>query len=159
MIDPETQLKVQAFVDGELSQAETKTIANLLARDPDAAALANELKFTRQALVGFEKERRLPESREFYWSKIQRQIAAGQPVHPTTPTIPWMARLRRLLAPAAAVAVVAIAGFIAMRPATAPNGAETSLSAPGAFTYRDFASGTTLVWLSYPAEDTLGGEN
>jgi hypothetical protein len=29
---------------------------------------------------------------------------------------------------------------------------ESSLADTGAFTYRDFSTGTTLVWLSYPAE-------
>ena len=35
---------------------------------------------------------------------------------------------------------------------------ETALADPGAFTYRDYASGTTLVWLSYPAENELADD-
>jgi len=29
---------------------------------------------------------------------------------------------------------------------------EMTMSDPNAFTYHDYASGTTLVWMSYPAE-------
>jgi anti-sigma factor RsiW len=158
MMDQEVQLKLQAFVDGELPEAQALEIANLIARNREAASLAAELKNTRHALAGYEKGIQLPDSREFYWSKIQRRIEAEETRRPALQPVSWLARLRRLLAPAAAVAVVAIAGFIALRPAGVPSGAETSLSDPGAFTYRDFASGTTLVWLSYPAEDTLADE-
>lgn len=161
MIDQDVQLKLQSFVDGELPEAEAQAVAKLLAQDREAVALIAELKFTRQALVGHEKGVRLPESREFYWSKIQRQlqVQSGAPVRPAPIPLSWLARMRRLLAPLTAVAVVVIAGFIATRPAGNPNGVETAFSDPGAFTYRDFASGTTLVWLSYPAEDTLADED
>ena len=49
-------------------------MANWLARDREAAALLEELRNTRAALAGFEAEVRLPESREFFWSKIEREI-------------------------------------------------------------------------------------
>lgn len=69
-------LKVQAFVDGQLPESEQADIAALIARDSDVHALVKELKQTRQALAGFDEGVELPESREFYWSKIERQIAA-----------------------------------------------------------------------------------
>ena len=31
----------------------------------------------------------------------------------------------------------------------------SNLADPAAFTYRDYASGTTLVWLSYPADNEM----
>ncbi len=154
-MDGDVQIKLQSFVDGELPEGEARAMANLMAQDREAAALVAELKYTRQALSGHEKGVRLPESREFFWSKIQREIERTAPVAPVPRPVSWLVRVRRILTPVAAVAAVAIAGFIATRPASAGSGVETSLSDPGAFTYRDFASGTTLVWLSYPAEDTL----
>ena len=36
---------------------------------------------------------------------------------------------------------------------------ETALADAGAFTYRDYAAGTTLVWLSYPAENELADDD
>ena len=51
MIDQETQLKIQAFLDGELAETEAREITALIARDRDAAALHTELKNTRRALA------------------------------------------------------------------------------------------------------------
>jgi hypothetical protein len=36
---------------------------------------------------------------------------------------------------------------------------ETALADTGAFTYRDYVAGTTLVWLSYPAEGDSADED
>ena len=74
MINHETELKLQAYLDGELPAGEAKAIADLLGRDAGAKALYQELRIAKSFLVENELERALPESREFYWSKIQRQI-------------------------------------------------------------------------------------
>jgi anti-sigma factor RsiW len=157
MMDHEAQLKLQAFLDSELPEAEAKQVASWLARDQGAVALLAELRHTRQALAGFETGIRLPESREFYWSKIQREIDLHEAAEArqVAPAAPWWVGLRRYLVPAVAIALVAVAGLMATR-ATAPvAGIETSTTDPGAFTYRDYAGGATLVWLSYPAENEI----
>jgi hypothetical protein len=52
--------------------------------------------------------------------------------------------------------MVVIAGVMLTRPG--PSGLtpaaeiETALADSGAFTYRDYSAGATLVWLSYPAD-------
>jgi hypothetical protein len=51
--------------------------------------------------------------------------------------------------PATAVALLA---FLAVLVPTTESRVETSLEDSGAFTYHNFTAGTTLVWLSYPAE-------
>ncbi len=155
MKDHESELKLQAFLDGELPDAEAREVASWLAKDREATGLLGELKNTRQALVGFDRGIRLPESREFYWSKIQRQIESVSAQPAPEVQVSWFAQLRRLLVPATALALVCLAGFVALKQGGASAGAETSLATPGAFTYRDFNSGTTLVWLPYPAEDQL----
>jgi anti-sigma factor RsiW len=154
MIEYKEQLKLQAYLDGELSEAERRTTAELLARDAEAAALLAELRETRGAVAAYGQELRLPASREFYWSKIQREIerletrdAAAVP----KAAVSWLGLLRRALVPAAAVAVVLIAGLLVTRPGSTP-GTETSIADSGAFTYHDYDAGATLVWLSYPAE-------
>jgi anti-sigma factor RsiW len=156
------QLKLQAWLDGELSEAEARQVAEQVARDRDGAALAEELRNTRRAIVGFESEIRLPESREFYWSKIAREIQRleAAPPKPASPDSAF-ALFRRWLVPASAVALVVFAGLLLIRPPAPSSGPanaepETALVADAdAFTYRDYAAGTTLVWLSYPADNEV----
>jgi len=74
MINHEKELKLQAYLDGELPADEANAIADLLGRDAGAQALYQELRVAKSLLAGNELERTLSESREFYWSKIQRQI-------------------------------------------------------------------------------------
>ncbi len=70
-----TELKLQALVDGELDAREVREVVALLAQDAQSAALMQELKWTKGALVGNDAELALPETREFFWSKIERTIA------------------------------------------------------------------------------------
>jgi negative regulator of sigma E activity len=157
MINDEIQLKVQAFLDGELPEKEARDIAALLARDADAKALHNELRNTRQALAGFEPAVKLPESREFYWSKIAREIERSAPeAKPVERGAPWI-RFRRFLIPAGAVAaciLVAVIAGMQFGLRGTPSGAsdQMTMADSGAFTYHDYDNGTTLVWMSYPAE-------
>jgi anti-sigma factor RsiW len=160
----DAQLKLQAFLDGELPEGEASKVAAWLARDREAAALLEELRNTRGALAGFEAGVQLPESREFFWSKVQREIQRLEaPALKTTPP-PLFALWRRWLVPACALAVVVVAGVLLLRPpgtlghAVAP-GIETALADAGAFTYHDYSAGTTLVWLSYPAETELAEDD
>ena len=162
-MDYQAQLKLQAFLDGELSPSEAAETAQWLERDAEAAALAAELRQTRGALQGFETGIRLPETREFFWSKIERDIERAEAAPPEPSRVPFFIRLRQFLMPAAAVALVTIAGLFVARQegASLLPGAdiETSLADAGAFTYRDYNAGTTLVWLSYPAENELADED
>src|SRR5258707_14151177 len=74
-MNQELQLKLQAYLDGELPDGEAAEARELIARDGEAQALVAELANTSAALAGHEAEGKLPETREFYWSKIQREIA------------------------------------------------------------------------------------
>jgi anti-sigma factor RsiW len=152
MMDIENQLKLQAYLDGELTEAEARGVADWLARDAEASALGQELRQTREALKGFEEAIKLPESREFYWSKIQREIQR-QEGHAPRPQAPFLARLQRFLVPAAGLALLGLAGLLALPHSAAPF--ETALADSGAFTYHDDSARTTLVWLSYPAENDV----
>ena len=146
-MDYDSQLKLQALLDGELPEVEASKVAQWLARDPEAAALSEELRNTRAALAGFETGIQLPESREFFWSKVQRDIQRVE----TPATKPASMSLYALL--------VVIAGVVLTRPG--PSGLtpaaeiETALADSGAFTYRDYSAGATLVWLSYPADTEI----
>ena len=155
-MDYKDQLKLQSYLDGELPEDDRRQVADWLAREPEAAALSAELGQTRAALADFEKEIKLPESRDFYWSKIRREIERQQTPAPLPAPAPWFYRLRRFLVPATGLAVIALLTLTVTRDGgngTSESSAETALQDSGAFTYHDDSAGATLVWLSYPAEN------
>jgi anti-sigma-K factor RskA len=117
-MNQELALKYQAFVDGELSESEARRLAHVLENDADARALVAQLRNSKAMLAGNEPDVTLPESREFYWGKIQRQIDCLErdPVDATTGR--WRAMLagwRRFVAPLAGVAVITFLGMVAVR--------------------------------------------
>ena len=156
-MNEEFQLKLQAHLDGELSEREGREIETALTTDAEARALLAELRNTRGALAAFEAGVKLPEAREFYWSKIQREILRQEPGEPvrSAPLPAW----RRFLIPSGAFAAVAIVALLgAHQMGWLSGGArvpqiETFLAGSGAMTYRDELERTTLVWLSYPGEN------
>jgi anti-sigma factor RsiW len=160
-MDYQDQLKLQAYFDGELPEGESCEMANRLARDPSAAALLNELRQTREAMVGFEDGIRLPEARDFYWSKIKREIERQDATTAEIrPSVPLIVRLRRFLVPAAGLALLVIAGLVSIQgPSEESAPIETALADPGAMIYHDYSAGATFVWLSYPADKEIIDED
>jgi anti-sigma factor RsiW len=162
-MNEEQQLKLQAFLDGELPEREAREILAWTQRDREATALLAELKNTRQALVKSESYLSVPESRDFFWSKIEREIQRLEPQTTSAPNVSIFAALRRFLLPASAVAALVIAGLFAhfnapkviienVADADTPS-VETTLANSDATTYRDASEGTTLVWFSSAADD------
>ena len=160
----EQQLKLQAFLDGELPEREAREVLVWTQRDGDAALLLAELKNTRQALTGTAPQMKVPESREFYWSKVAREIQRPKPQAKSAPGVSIFATLRRFLLPASAVATLVIAGLFAhfnspkmglesVADADTPT-VETAMADSDATTYRDASEGTTLVWFSSVADDS-----
>jgi anti-sigma factor RsiW len=156
-MNDEQQLKLQAFLDGELPEKEAREVSAWLAQDEEATALSREIRNTRQALKSSEANVRVPESREFYWSKIQQGIERSerQPSQVRKPSLFHV--LRRLLVPAGALAAVAAITIFAGKQFGFPGIAgitdsEMTVADSSAFTYQDYANQTTLVWVSYPAE-------
>jgi anti-sigma factor RsiW len=151
-MNQETQFKLQAYLDGELPVAERAQIETLLQQDAVAVALLAELRHTTGALTGYEAELKLPESREFYWSKIQREIQR-QPAPVRVAEFSVSHWLRRMLVPAGALAAIAIAVMLSV---PRRGGAGDYFSASGdavAFTYQNYNTGTTLVWLDFSSEN------
>jgi anti-sigma factor RsiW len=164
----ERQLKLQAFLDGELPESEAREVLAWTQRDGGAAALLLELKNTRQALAKSELHLNVPETREFFWSKIEREIERREPQIKTVSGVSIFAMLRRFLFPAVALGALVIAGLVAhfnVPKAALENGTdadapsvETTLANSDATTYRDDSEGTTLVWFS-PAGDDSPAQN
>ena len=148
----DAQLKLQAYLDGELPEAEAREVAKWLATDREPVALLGELRNTRQALVGLEVGVTLTETREFFWSKVEREIRRRQPAQPISRPEPFWLAWRKFLLPAGAIASVALAVLFVMFGSSPVVSVQTAIADPGAFTYQDFSSGTTLVWFSYPAD-------
>ncbi len=153
-MDETAHLKLQAYLDGELAEGERRDVEAWLARDAAAAALLTELRHTNAALAVFESEIKLPESREFYWSKIEREIRRQESPVAERKAGSLFAAWRRFLVPAGAMAAVIAAGLLTVVQMGGQHSPESEMALVDteAFTYRDFSGGTTLVWLSYPAE-------
>jgi len=150
MMDRETQLKIQAFLDNELVEHEAREISALVARDREAAALHAELKNTRRALAGAEKGITLPESREFYWSKIQRQIDEAGQREAVQPEPSLWQLISRLFKPVSAVAVIVLLGMIVFNVTGSGGGPDLMVASSDmdAITFRDDSDGTTYVWFA-----------
>ena len=68
----EAQLKLQAWLDGELPPDQAAEMSVWVARNPAAAALLAELKHTRQQLRSAEAAPALPETRYQIITSIKR---------------------------------------------------------------------------------------
>ncbi len=155
------ELKLQACLDGELSPEEAREVAALVDADADARALRDELQMTRAMLQGNEPEMRLPESREFFWGKIEREIQRleDQPAAPSAPW--WLAFMRRHIAAVSGVGVATallLVGAFQMN-WVAPDLLE-EIDNPmddNTISFRSESQKMTVVWISdaseAPAED------
>jgi anti-sigma factor RsiW len=144
----ELQLKIQAWLDGEASDRDTARLAEWIARDAEAGALAAELKSARGAMAGNELPAATPDSREFYWSKIERQIQREASA-PRQAPVPWFARWRKFVLPVTGVAALVFVLTFAVRQAQQPTFDEISTTDQGmdAVTFHDQSAGMTVVWL------------
>src|ERR1043166_9383439 len=135
-MDYDAQLKLQAYLDGELTDAQARDVAQWIARDQDAVALFNELRNTRQGMVSVEVGVTLPESREFFWSKIEREIARQEQPQPLRQPVSLFGPWSKWLVPAGAFAVLAVAAFVGLFGGSHPSAPEMAVADPGAFTYQ-----------------------
>jgi anti-sigma factor RsiW len=153
MMNQDIKLKLQAYLDNELSESETREFASWLERDAEARVLQGELNSIKSTLAGNEVEVKLPESREFYWSKIERAIRHGsQPKRGPAflSGYPWWVRW---CAPALGVAVLLVAALSVIKLTTAPTQVsylheiETPLEDTGAISFHSQEAGMTVVWV------------
>lgn len=157
----ETLLQVQAYLDNELSPADARKVAEVISTDPDVRALYQELKDTKEILVSTgEIPLRLQETREFYWSQVQRRIAAEAPRTGHAPARAWWLRLAAPLAGAAALFAVILSLSDATQPARTDLASSPVAPAPrstfhqvesrpeySTITFRSESEGMTVVWV------------
>jgi anti-sigma factor RsiW len=156
-MNEEQQLRLQAYLDGELPEREARETAAWVESDPAAASLLAGLKAIRQVLAESEPAATLPESREFFWSKIARDIEAPDRAVSGNSGFRWQHLLWPVGAMALCLGVVMLQNPFARSPEPAialiiPDADTPIVEAvqPGsdATTYRDETDGTTLVWFS-----------
>jgi len=150
----QAEIRLQAWLDGELPAGEAQAAAAWVQRDPEAGTLARELRAAKTALAGNELERALPESREFYWSKIERDIARAKTPVPAPARPAWLAGWFRLLAPvgiAAALALLVSGPTLPWRPKAklvSTAVIESPLDDVSSITFRSESEGMTVVWIN-----------
>lgn len=158
-MNDDAQLKLMAYVDGELPAEEVATVENLIRVDQEAANLVSELRWAQEAISGNELEIKVPETREFYWSKISQAIEfeekQAERAAQSTPSQKWW---YKLLLPAAGLAAVVLAFTFAN-----PNQGPTTDGAPEIINpesdsvrldeYYDEQEQTSVIWVTTDSED------
>jgi anti-sigma-K factor RskA len=150
------ELELQAWLDGELSAPKARRIDPKIVGDEEASRLITELQAIKSALAGNEMARPVPETRAFYWSKIERQIQR-QTDNPRPVQAPRQAVWRRWLAPLAGFAALACLLLLAVKPYAPSAFDEISSTGEGmeAVTFHDQSAGMTVVWLTDTAPARL----
>lgn len=161
MITEETICKVQAYVDGELPETDLEAVNTLIEGDPELTDLLKELRSSQEWLRGNEMERKLPESRDFYWSKILRGIEAEEAatIVPAGQPRRGIAFWLRWLLPVGGLATVLFLAI--MSEFQSGTGQERSGERAASYhevdhpsdtgsliTFRSNAEGVTVVWLA-----------
>lgn len=144
----EIEIKLQAWLDGELPDREAVEVKRLLAADPEAARLFTELRQIREVLRAGEVERPVPESREFYWSKLQRAIASQEVVPARPEKVSWRRWLRVLLPLGAATALALVLSRQNSRNDAAAAEIENHLDDMGSFSFRSESERMTVIWIA-----------
>ena len=106
----EEQLKLQSYLDGELTDKERQDVTRWLDGDEQASEVLVRLKSVSEFLRDGEPQYKLDCTQEFYWNGIEREIARANPAAPTDAAGGWFAWLRnygvQFASGVAAVAVV-----------------------------------------------------
>lgn len=142
------QLELQALLDGELDAPTAARVEARLAGDAEGRALLGELRMLKTVLAQNEPEAKVPESRDFYWSKIAREIEATEKAKAVTQPsgFSWATLLRRLAPVAGIAAVVAIVLLNRPPGAGSPGLASGAKSQFG--TIHMEGDGVSVVWVN-----------
>ena len=149
----ESELKLQSYLDGELSGRQEREVAAWLAGDAEAQTLLDELTMTKTALAGSELEPKLPEAPEFYWNKIQREIQRAEQAQPKSAP-GFLAAWRRMLAPLAGVALIAFLTVYSVKMYDGGDDSRHHLAVienlsehTGAYSFRSQSEKMFVVWV------------
>lgn len=154
---PQAIIELQTWVDGELDADHARRVEARVAADAESRTLAGNLRSFRQLVREHEPARAMPVSRDFYWSRIRREIeresatpVLEQPARRPA-WIPWLA----WLVPAAAVVVAGLFLGRDSGQAPAPPGAmvghriEVPDTGMSTLTFYSAKDAVTVVWVSH----------
>lgn len=149
----ETELKLLAYADGELRADEVAEVEALMKDSQAAADLVAELQWARGAMQGNEANIKLPESREFYWSKVSRAIEAeerrAEREASTGAAQPWW---RKILVPVAGLAALVFVLNVNMG---SPNGGTEAGGSSGAVVVPEPVWEDASVYEFYDEEEKM----
>jgi anti-sigma factor RsiW len=141
----EEQLKLQAYLDGELSSREARHMAEFLAQEPSAQELLAELRQTKAILNAHESTAKVPATREFYWAQIERRLE-NVPHRPSTrPVLAWI----KWLLPIGAATLLGfwLAVFPASSGKSGPVVIVNSSAEASCITFHSDSEGISVVWM------------
>jgi anti-sigma factor RsiW len=160
----EIELKLQAYLDGELSPRQARKVAGWVASDQEAQNLLTELRITKAALTGAEPEMALPESPEFYWSKIQQAISQAEQAEPQLQPHPvwrFFTAWRKLLAPMAGLALITFLSVYTFTMSDAQDDSKHHLAVvenlsehTGAYSFRSQSQNMFVIWVYDRTQET-----
>ena len=142
MKSTEVVLDLQAYVDGELDAGRRAEVERLLSGDTEARQLVEGLQELGRLVRDHEPMAVVPETREFYWSQIQRRIKAGEVRPPATGSASHALNWLRWLVPALGVAAVVVLVALPRSQAHGPELADAT-----SVTFHSDADGVTIHWL------------
>ncbi|MEO6183205.1 MAG: hypothetical protein ABIP71_08945 [Verrucomicrobiota bacterium] len=150
-MNEKNKFKLQAHLDGELSSGEAREFSETLSKDAEAQSLLTELKFIKAALRGNEMELKLPETREFYWSKIRREIARDSQQAAPRPIVRWWkpayVRFAGIVAAGCGLLMISFIAFNGQNESYATDEVEGTGEEMGSITYHSDKEGMTVVYL------------
>jgi hypothetical protein len=106
----------------------------------------------------------LLESREFYWSKIERAIESAQPER-TQPLLAFWYSLRRIMVPVAGVALVLFLGIASLKVNTTSDPlshlaeVESLSEHVSSFSFRSQSQNMFVVWLHENADEQAAADS
>lgn len=152
----EFELKLQAYLDGELAPGEASAVAAQIETDAGARALHAELQQTTVLLKNNEVERRLPQTREFFWSQIEREISRQEARNERASAPWWLELLRRHAGMVSGVGVAAALVVLAAIQLNWVSGdlleeIDNPLDETTSFSFRSESQKMTVVWIANPS--------
>ncbi len=157
MNENETELKVQALVDGELTGREAEELRARLESDAGLRALHARLTAVRGLMAGAELPRTLPESGDFHWNKIAQSIEReDREAKRLARPAPGVNRLLRWVTPLAGAACLLL--LLTLQQTTQPDLSislgsdhelELSIDDLDVMTFNTGDDNMSVVWLDY----------
>lgn len=156
MKENEIELKIQALVDGELTESEAEQMRECMDNDVRLQILYVRLIQARDLISKYEMSRVLPESGDFYWAKIAKEIEIDGVANQRTNYSMVTKWLFRRLAPLLGIATIAM--LITLQQSSVPDlgieiesDHELELSSDGieVMTFNSADDSMSIVWLDY----------